>query len=157
MKTVGDPTTIRLSDVQRVAVDLRARQAGLSRSEMVRRLLARAMGTPQPEASVTDAGGPRHRIRFVLPGVPDDASSEDKHAAAVRNTATIAGRCPDCDATIEVMDELPPAPIAAPAVKTSSSRPITGAVATKDRPAAPPRVTVRAEIRHRPTCPAGAA
>ncbi|MDA8297422.1 MAG: hypothetical protein M0004_12700 [Actinomycetota bacterium] len=44
----------------------------------------------------------RRRALFVLPVIPDDAPVEVKDGLALRNTATMTGRCPACGAVAEL-------------------------------------------------------
>lgn len=37
----------------------------------------------------------------LIPGIPDDADPKVKDALALRNTASVTGRCPCCGATFE--------------------------------------------------------
>ena len=39
---------------------------------------------------------------FVIPEIPDDAPSDVKNALAIRNTASVEGKCPSCGATPEL-------------------------------------------------------
>lgn len=38
------------------------------------------------------------RALFVMASIPDELPSETKNALALRNTASVAGRCPSCGA-----------------------------------------------------------
>ena len=156
MRRHGPPTTVRMPPAQREALDRAARRQGVSRSELVRRLLARALAVPIGPAHVTDTGGPHHEVAFALPGVGDGDDQAAKQAVSVRNLATLTGCC-SCGARPEVTDELPPAPRPStepsfvPSVSEPEPEPST--VATLTRPA-PPRVQITARFHHQPGCPA---
>lgn len=41
---------------------------------------------------------------YVVPEIPDDASPEMKNGLAVRNAATMTGRCPACGSVAELIE-----------------------------------------------------
>lgn len=53
---------------------------------------SRVPGTPDP----------RRRTLFVLPPIPDDASTRIKNSIAVRNAASVEGTYPECGVTAEL-------------------------------------------------------
>lgn len=48
------------------------------------------------------------RTLVATPSIPDDASPELKNGLAVRNAATLTGRCPGCGAVAKIV--APPTP-----------------------------------------------
>lgn len=45
----------------------------------------------------------RHRALYVLPSVTDDTDPKVKNALAIRNAASVSGRCPSCGAVMQIV------------------------------------------------------
>jgi hypothetical protein len=48
----------------------------------------------------------RERVLAVLPEISDDMQGEVKDALAIRNAASVAQKCPNCDSTTVYLDPL---------------------------------------------------
>lgn len=160
--TLSGPTTIRLHRGDRAALDALARRLGTTRSELLRRLVAGAVRR-EPESVAKVAG---HEVRYALPAVPDDAPVSMKEAVALRNDTALAGRCQECGAVGEVVDE-PPRLVAPRPRRVVASRsgpvprglevpPGTRSVATTRQRdgTVNQQAVVFVQFKHQPHCPA---
>lgn len=43
------------------------------------------------------------RVLYVLPGVADNADPKLKNALAIRNAASVSGKCPSCGAVMQIV------------------------------------------------------
>lgn len=44
----------------------------------------------------------RRPVLAIVPAIPDDAPAHIKNGLAIRNTATVTGKCPHCKAVAEI-------------------------------------------------------
>ncbi len=97
--------TYRLAGWQTDAIAALATKAGVSRSQIVRDLLAVALldglGSTVTNSRST---GSVQRLEVLLDIPKDDDAGVIKQAVAVRNDAAIYGRCRECRAEVEVMN-----------------------------------------------------